>query len=229
MRRLLPPLFGCSAPPLLRVAIRTLRTAAAIAVPTPSGLFSCTAAALAAAAATAATSALTPSQSKAAPPPTAEADRLFDANQYGPLATLLRASLAKAPPAGATAAIKAIESRTNHDVKAVEYYVRDQLATAGASAAALELVHFGCTSEDINNLAYARMLRGAIRGRGRGAVHRERGGRARARSSARNAATPRRVEPIHAARARSQLREPAATSVVSGAAAATLFFVASSM
>jgi adenylosuccinate lyase len=70
-------------------------------------------------------------------------------------------SLAKDPPAGATAAIKAIESRTNHDVKAVEYYVRDQLATAGASAAALELVHFGCTSEDINNLAYARMLRGA--------------------------------------------------------------------
>ena len=44
-------------------------------------------------------------------------------------------SLAKDPPAGATAAIKAIESRTNHDVKAVEYYVRDQLATAGASAA----------------------------------------------------------------------------------------------
>ena len=44
-------------------------------------------------------------------------------------------SLAKEPPAGATAAIKAIESRTNHDVKAVEYYVHDQLATAGASAA----------------------------------------------------------------------------------------------
>ncbi|KOO23815.1 regulator of microtubule dynamics protein 1 [Chrysochromulina tobinii] len=97
MRRLLRPLVCCSAPPLLRVATRTLRTAAAIAVPTPSGLFSCTAAALAAAAATAATSALTPSQSKAAPPPTAEADRLFDANQYEPLATLLRASLAKAP------------------------------------------------------------------------------------------------------------------------------------
>ena len=91
MRRFLRPLVGCSAPPLLRVAIRV------IAVPTPSGLFSCTAAALAAAAATAATSALTPSQSKAAPPPTAEADRLFDANQYGPLATLLRTLLAKAP------------------------------------------------------------------------------------------------------------------------------------
>ena len=41
--------------------------------------------------------------------------------------------LAKAPPATAAAAVKAIEQRTNHDVKAVEYYVRDQLASAGAS------------------------------------------------------------------------------------------------
>jgi adenylosuccinate lyase len=48
-------------------------------------------------------------------------------------------------------------------VKAVEYYVREQLASAGASPAALELVHFGCTSEDINNLAYALMLEGARR------------------------------------------------------------------
>lgn len=69
--------------------------------------------------------------------------------------------LASNPPATAAVAVKAIEQRTNHDVKAVEYYVRDQLASAGASAAVLELVHFGCTSEDINNLAYARMLRDA--------------------------------------------------------------------
>ncbi|MDE2138313.1 MAG: adenylosuccinate lyase, partial [Gammaproteobacteria bacterium] len=44
---------------------------------------------------------------------------------------------------------------------AVEYYVREQLAAAGAAPATLELVHFGCTSEDINNLAYARLLLGA--------------------------------------------------------------------
>lgn len=69
--------------------------------------------------------------------------------------------LAKAPPATAAAAVKAIEQRTNHDVKAVEYYVRDQLASAGASPELLELVHVGCTSEDINNLAYARLLRDA--------------------------------------------------------------------
>jgi adenylosuccinate lyase len=69
--------------------------------------------------------------------------------------------LGDAPAADAAAAVKAIEARTNHDVKAVEYYVREQLAAAGASAAALELVHFGCTSEDINNLSYARMLSSA--------------------------------------------------------------------
>jgi adenylosuccinate lyase len=66
--------------------------------------------------------------------------------------------LADAPEPGAAAAVKTIEARINHDVKAVEYYLRGQLTAAGADAATLELVHFGCTSEDINNLAYARLL-----------------------------------------------------------------------
>lgn len=79
-----------------------------------------------------------------------------------PNAVIERAKeLAKSPPGEAAAAVKGIEQRTNHDVKAVEYYVRDQLAAAGASPAVLELVHFGCTSEDLNNLAYARLLRSA--------------------------------------------------------------------
>jgi adenylosuccinate lyase len=69
--------------------------------------------------------------------------------------------LAGEPDPDAPAAVKAIERRINHDVKAVEYYVRGQLADAGASPAALELVHFACTSEDINNLSYARLLRQA--------------------------------------------------------------------
>ncbi|HEV7607414.1 MAG TPA: adenylosuccinate lyase [Steroidobacteraceae bacterium] len=73
----------------------------------------------------------------------------------------LAASLALEPGEDAAAAVKAIESRINHDVKAVEYYVREKLEANGASPAVLELVHFGCTSEDINNLAYARMLRAA--------------------------------------------------------------------
>jgi adenylosuccinate lyase len=71
------------------------------------------------------------------------------------------AALADDPGAGAAAAVKTIDQRINHDVKAVEYFVRDQLAAAGAGGAALELVHFGCTSEDINNLSYARLLRDA--------------------------------------------------------------------
>ena len=69
--------------------------------------------------------------------------------------------IAHEPPAEAAAAVKAIEDRINHDVKAVEYYVREQLTSAGAAAASLELVHFGCTSEDINNLSYARILQKA--------------------------------------------------------------------
>ena len=70
-------------------------------------------------------------------------------------------TLAVEPGEDAPAAVKAIESRINHDVKAVEYFVREKLANSGATPAVLELVHFGCTSEDINNLAYARMLRAA--------------------------------------------------------------------
>jgi len=70
-------------------------------------------------------------------------------------------ALAADPAATDVAAIKAIEARTNHDVKAVEYWIRGELEARGASAAQLEWVHFGCTSEDINNLAYALMLQGA--------------------------------------------------------------------
>lgn len=66
--------------------------------------------------------------------------------------------LAREPADAAAAAVKTIEKRTNHDVKAVEYYVRGVLTQAGAAPALLELVHFGCTSEDINNLCYARLM-----------------------------------------------------------------------
>ncbi len=59
------------------------------------------------------------------------------------------------------AAIKTIEARTNHDVKAVEYWIRRQLQQRRVPPAQLEWVHFGCTSEDINNLAYALMLKAA--------------------------------------------------------------------
>jgi adenylosuccinate lyase len=55
--------------------------------------------------------------------------------------------------------VKEIERTTNHDVKAVEYYLRERIAGVPELARAAEFVHFACTSEDVNNLAYALMLR----------------------------------------------------------------------
>ncbi len=54
--------------------------------------------------------------------------------------------------------IKEIESTTNHDVKAVEYFIKEKLQDSADLQQHLEFVHFACTSEDINNLAYALML-----------------------------------------------------------------------
>ena len=58
------------------------------------------------------------------------------------------------------AAIKSIEATTNHDVKAVEYWLRENLCGNPEIARALEFIHFACTSEDINNLSHALMLKG---------------------------------------------------------------------
>lgn len=55
--------------------------------------------------------------------------------------------------------VKQYELDTNHDVKAVEYYLRDVLRKAGAKEGELAFIHFACTSEDINNLAYGLMLK----------------------------------------------------------------------
>ena len=57
--------------------------------------------------------------------------------------------------------IKEIESGTNHDVKAVEYFLKERCAANAELAKVREFLHFGCTSEDINNLAYGLMLREA--------------------------------------------------------------------
>jgi len=56
------------------------------------------------------------------------------------------------------ARVKEIESRTNHDVKAIEYWLKERFAGHGEVAAAAEFIHFACTSEDINNLSHALML-----------------------------------------------------------------------
>lgn len=55
--------------------------------------------------------------------------------------------------------VKNIERTTNHDVKAVEYFIKEKIAGNAELEAVGEFVHFACTSEDINNLAYALMLR----------------------------------------------------------------------
>jgi adenylosuccinate lyase len=55
--------------------------------------------------------------------------------------------------------IKNIEAETNHDVKAIEYWLRAKLGKNAEAQKALEFIHFACTSEDINNLSYALMVR----------------------------------------------------------------------
>ena len=60
------------------------------------------------------------------------------------------------------AEVKAFEATTNHDVKAVEYLVKQKLAGIDGLSPSIEFVHFACTSEDINNLAHGLMLQAAI-------------------------------------------------------------------
>ncbi|RZA33543.1 MAG: adenylosuccinate lyase, partial [Lysobacteraceae bacterium] len=61
------------------------------------------------------------------------------------------------------ARVKEIERTTNHDVKAVEYFIKERLKSDAELGPALEFVHFACTSEDVNNLSYALMLEQARR------------------------------------------------------------------
>jgi adenylosuccinate lyase len=74
-------------------------------------------------------------------------------------------ALAKDFSTADAARVKEIERTTNHDVKAVEYLIKERLSGDTELGPALEFVHFACTSEDINNLSYALMLneaRGAV-------------------------------------------------------------------
>ena len=64
----------------------------------------------------------------------------------------------------AAARVKAIEATTNHDVKAVEYFLKETIADTPELTAVSEFVHFACTSEDINNLCHALMLRDGVEG-----------------------------------------------------------------
>ena len=108
-------------------------------------------------------------------------------------------------------AVKAIERTTNHDVKAVEYFLRERLAPWPRVA---EFTHFACTSEDVNNLAWATLVQG---GAGRGAPPRDRRAhriapdprpRLRGRSDARPHPRPARLADDHGQGARERGRAP---------------------
>jgi adenylosuccinate lyase len=73
---------------------------------------------------------------------------------------LLDAIVERFDPAAAQR-VKEIERTTNHDVKAVEYYLKEQVESHPELHAVSEFIHFACTSEDINNLAHALMLKSA--------------------------------------------------------------------
>jgi adenylosuccinate lyase len=86
--------------------------------------------------------------------------------EVAPFSPATRALLEKATsgfgPADAER-VKTIERTTNHDVKAVEYWMRQRFASEPEIARASEFIHFACTSEDINNVAYALMIAEARR------------------------------------------------------------------
>ena len=85
----------------------------------------------------------------------------FDALK--PFSAATRAELERAASAFSLAdaeRVKAIEATTNHDVKAVEYWLRERFAGNAEVSGAAEFIHFACTSEDINNLSHARMVKG---------------------------------------------------------------------
>ena len=83
--------------------------------------------------------------------------------EFKPLSEAARAlrSLAARFPRPTRAAIKDIERTTNHDVKAVEYWIKGRLEANAELKAAGEFMHFACTSEDINNTSHALMLKAA--------------------------------------------------------------------
>jgi adenylosuccinate lyase len=85
-------------------------------------------------------------------------------NELAPLSessrTFLRALTGDFGLAQATR-IKTIEARTNHDVKAIEYFLKESVAGQKELAQATEFIHFACTSEDINNMSHALMLSGS--------------------------------------------------------------------
>jgi len=87
--------------------------------------------------------------------------RLRRTKPFSPQAAALLDGLAANFTEGHAARIKEIEAVTNHDVKAVEYWLKEQVKDVPELVAASEFIHFACTSEDINNTSHGMMLKAA--------------------------------------------------------------------
>ena len=81
---------------------------------------------------------------------------------FGPNATALLDSIATEFSLADAEAVKKVERTTNHDVKAIEYVLKDKFQADPELAKVIEFTHFACTSEDINNLSHALMLKEAL-------------------------------------------------------------------
>ena len=92
----------------------------------------------------------------------AETSEIPEVNPLSPTSNAHLEGVLSSFSAERAAAVKTIERTTNHDVKAIEYFLKDAIASDVALAQASEFVHFACTSEDINNLSHALMLRDGI-------------------------------------------------------------------
>ncbi len=86
---------------------------------------------------------------------------LAEITPFSPDANALLDQIAREFTEADAAAIKAIEAVTNHDVKAVEYWLKDQVKDVPELVSASEFIHFACTSEDINNTSHGMMLKAA--------------------------------------------------------------------
>ncbi|WP_448507811.1 adenylosuccinate lyase [Immundisolibacter sp.] len=89
----------------------------------------------------------------------AETPAIGELPAFSPTALARLAAIENTFDETGAARVKALEKATNHDVKALEYFIHEQFETDAELTAAKGFVHFACTSEDINNLAYALMLR----------------------------------------------------------------------
>jgi len=88
----------------------------------------------------------------------ARCEAVTEVGPFSPRAAQRLEAIVRGFDAGDAARVKDIEARTNHDVKAVEYFLRERLESDPELARASAFLHFACTSEDVNNLAYALML-----------------------------------------------------------------------